>query len=183
MFKQTQGFPYLILFSSRTQTAVYYGIVADAQGNAENIDMAKYPASLGVTIELCAGIVDKSIPFNEIAREEVLEECGYDVQLDRIEEVMTYRYDNNCTQIKFTLNNCIIFYSSGVGASGALQKMYYVEVTDADKASCGGGVDDELIDVVEYTIDAARDMVKQGASNPSPPSCLLGVMWFLSNKV
>lgn len=60
--------------------------------------------------------------------------------------------------------------------------MYYVEVTDADKTSGGGGVDDEIIDVIEYTLDMARDMVKQGANNPSPPSCLLGVMWFLSNK-
>lgn len=73
--------------------AVYYGIVSDANGIVENIDMTKYPASLGITLELCAGIIDKSKPFIEIAREEVLEECGYDVPLERIEEVMTYRYE------------------------------------------------------------------------------------------
>lgn len=55
--------------------------------------MAKYPATLGFTLELCAGIIDKSKPFIEIAREEVLEECGYDVPLERIEEVLTYRYE------------------------------------------------------------------------------------------
>lgn len=80
-----------MLCSHTFVTAVYYAIVSAAQGNVENIDMAKFPASLGVTVELCAGIVDKSLPFNEIAREEVLEECGYDVPIDRIEEVMTYR--------------------------------------------------------------------------------------------
>lgn len=80
-----------MLCSHTFVTAVYYAIVSAAQGNVENIDMAKFPASLGVTVELCAGIVDKSMPFNEIAREEVLEECGYDVPIDRIEEVMTYR--------------------------------------------------------------------------------------------
>lgn len=51
----------------------------------------KYPVSLAFTNELCAGIVDKSKPLIEIAREEILEECGYDVSTERIEHVMTYR--------------------------------------------------------------------------------------------
>lgn len=46
---------------------------------------------MGITIELCAGIVDKEKPWNEIAREEVLEECGYDVPVDRLEEIITFR--------------------------------------------------------------------------------------------
>lgn len=41
---------------------------------------------------------------------------------------------------------------------------------------------DEIIDVVELSIEEAEDMVKQGAKNASPPSCLLGVLWFLINK-
>lgn len=44
-----------------------------------------------MTLELCAGIVDKDLSLVEIAREEVLEECGYDVPVERIEEIMTYR--------------------------------------------------------------------------------------------
>lgn len=51
----------------------------------------KYPVNLAITLELCAGIVDKSKSLREIAQEEVLEECGYHVPLERIEEVMTYR--------------------------------------------------------------------------------------------
>ena len=35
------------------------------------------PGREGVTFELCAGIVDKQISLEEIAREEVLEETGY----------------------------------------------------------------------------------------------------------
>lgn len=42
-------------------------------------------------MELCAGIVDKDKSWIEIAREEVLEECGYDVPVERIEEVLTFR--------------------------------------------------------------------------------------------
>lgn len=60
-------------------------------GNIENVDLNKYPPSLGVTLELCAGIVDKDKSWSEIAREEILEECGYDVPVERVEEVMTYR--------------------------------------------------------------------------------------------
>lgn len=59
--------------------------------SVENIDLEKYPPKIGVTLELCAGIVDKDLSLVEIAREEVLEECGYDVPVERIEEIMTYR--------------------------------------------------------------------------------------------
>ena len=35
------------------------------------------PGSEGVTFELCAGIVDKQVSLEQIAKEEVLEETGY----------------------------------------------------------------------------------------------------------
>lgn len=72
-------------------SAVYHGIVSSSGDSIENIDLEKYPPKIGVTLELCAGIVDKNLSLVEIAREEVLEECGYDVPIDRIEEIMTYR--------------------------------------------------------------------------------------------
>ena len=53
----------------------------------ELIDHNKYPGTLGVTHELCAGIVDKAKPVNEIAREEILEECGYDVPLEKLKRI------------------------------------------------------------------------------------------------
>lgn len=123
----------------------------------------RFPPSLGVTVELCAGIVDKDKTLVEIAAEEVHEECGYLVPVDRIETVLTYR--------------------SGVGTSGSSQTMFYCEVTDADLSSSGGGgVDGEVIEVVEYSMEEARQLVTQGASVTSPPSFLLGVLWFLTNK-
>ncbi|TMW48909.1 hypothetical protein DOY81_006004 [Sarcophaga bullata] len=151
-----------LIFVKQFRPAVFHGIVTTDGGNISNVDLEKYPPSLGVTMELCAGIVDKEKSWKEIAKEEILEECGYEVPLERVEEVMTYR--------------------SGVGSQGSKQTMYYCEVTDADKCSSGGGVDDELIDVVELSIEEAHKMVQQGSVNNSPPSCLLGVMWFLMNK-
>lgn len=50
----------------------------------------KYPAELGITIELCAGIVDKDKSLIQIAKEEVMEECGYDVPLEKIQKVHSW---------------------------------------------------------------------------------------------
>lgn len=55
-------------------------------------------------------------------------------------------------------------------------------MTDDDKVTGGGGVEDEIIDVVELTFDEARALVTKGSRVDSPPSFLLGVLWFLSNK-
>ena len=87
-----------------------------------------YKNNVGDSIELCAGLVDKNMSLIDIAREEVLEECGYDVSVDRIEDVISF--------------------SSSPGRSGAIGNFYYVEVTDADKVSDGGGIHDEDIEVL-----------------------------------
>uniref|UniRef100_A0A8D8MKI8 Uridine diphosphate glucose pyrophosphatase NUDT14 n=1 Tax=Culex pipiens TaxID=7175 RepID=A0A8D8MKI8_CULPI len=153
-----------LVFVKQFRPAVYHGLVsAEAGEDGRSIDMKKFPPSLAVTLELCAGIVDKPIPWVDIAREEVLEECGYDVLSERIEEIMSYR--------------------SGVGTSGSLQTLFYVEVTDEDKVpAAGGGVDDELIEVVEYSLEEARKLTAKGNVLTSPPSFLFGVLWFLTNR-
>jgi len=154
-----------LVFVKQFRPAVYHSILTADPNHANDnhtLNLEKYPARLGVTLELCAGIVDKAKSLNEIAREEVLEECGYNVPIERLEEVMTYR--------------------AGVGTNGSFQTLYYCEVADEDKTTSGGGVDDEIIDVVEFTLDEARELVKQGSNNNSPPSLLFGVLWFLVNK-
>lgn len=82
-----------LIFSSFILEAVYHSLITSDPTNTtpEKIDLEKYPARLAITLELCAGIVDKSKTLREIAQEEVIEECGYNVPLERIEEVMTYR--------------------------------------------------------------------------------------------
>lgn len=78
---------------------------------------------------------------------------------------------------------CFITFRSGVGSSGSMQTLYYCEVTDADKVNGGGGIDDEIIEVFELTLDECREMLKQGSTNNAPPSCLFGISWFLANKL
>ncbi|XP_075007025.1 uridine diphosphate glucose pyrophosphatase NUDT14 isoform X3 [Calonectris borealis] len=50
------------------------------------------PAVVGVTYELCAGIVDKpDLSLEEIACGEVLEECGYRVPVTDLRRITSYR--------------------------------------------------------------------------------------------
>jgi UDP-sugar diphosphatase len=55
------------------------------------IDTSNYPPECGITLELCAGIVDKDLPLEEVARIEVLEECGYDIPIPNLERIISYR--------------------------------------------------------------------------------------------
>ena len=93
----------------------------------------------GMTLELCAGIVDKNLTLREIAKEEIEEECGYSVEIDTIQKITS-------------------FYTS-VGFAGSTQTLYYVEVDDSMKTSEGGGVEGELIEVVEIPTQEAKSFV------------------------
>lgn len=74
-------------------------------------------------------------------------------------------------------------YRSGVGTSASIQTAYYCEVTDNMRVSTGGGTDDELIEVVEMTVEDVKKYVTQKGVVNSPPSFLFGIYWFLLNKV
>lgn len=141
--------------------AVYYGIVSE-DGDPNNIDYEKYPPSIGVTVELCGGKVDKQKSVKEIAQEDVLEECGYNVPLEKIEVVLVYRSD--------------------VGTRSAVQSLFYCEVTDDQKENQGEGVDDESREIAEYSIEEIEARMKPGNIHTSPPSFLFGIVWFLTNK-
>ncbi|GBP22859.1 Uridine diphosphate glucose pyrophosphatase [Eumeta japonica] len=139
--------------------AIYYNSVSKEDRAKSTINTDKYPGSLGVALEMCAGIVDKNKSLDEIAREEVLEECGYNVEASDLSKVMSYR--------------------SGVGVQGSLQTLYYCEVTDDMKTNQGGGVDDEIIDVVEKTIPELEEIVSSPGPVASPPSCLFDLKSFI----
>jgi UDP-sugar diphosphatase len=82
----------------------------------------------GFTYELCAGIVDKEKSLLEIVHEEILEECGFEVPLERIERVTS-------------------FYTA-VGFAGASQTLYFARIDDGMKKHNGGGIDVESIEVI-----------------------------------
>lgn len=93
----------------------------------------------GYMYELCAGIVDKECSIKQIAKEEILEECGYDVPLHNIEKISS-------------------FYTS-VGISGTHQTLYYAQIDESMKVSEGGGIHEEEIEVVYIPLNEAKQFM------------------------
>ena len=116
----------------------------------------------GYTYELCAGIVDKNLTNKEIAKEEILEECGYDVELSKIQKITT-------------------FFTS-VGISGTSQTLYFAKIDDNMKINDGGGIDDEEIEVVYIPQAEAKKFILD-ESYQKTPGLILGFYWFFDNKL
>ncbi|XP_029705648.1 uridine diphosphate glucose pyrophosphatase NUDT14 [Takifugu rubripes] len=121
------------------------------------------PASMGVTYELCAGLVDKpDLSLEEIARQEVLEECGYDVPASRLKRITSYR--------------------SGVGVTGSKQTMFYAEVSDDNCVGAGGGEpgEGELIEVVKVPLHEAMTFAYD-ERKPKTMGVIFSFIWFHNN--
>jgi len=114
----------------------------------------------GVTHELCAGIIDKDKPKVEIVKEEVLEECGYDIDIKSIKEVTS-------------------FYTS-VGISGAKQTLFYAECDESMKVNAGGGLSDEDIEVMYIPLSKAKEFMFD-LTYQKTPGLIMGFYWFFDN--
>jgi len=112
----------------------------------------------GMTVELCAGIVDKKLALVEIAKEEIEEECGFNVAVEKIEKITSFH--------------------TSVGFAGAKQMLYYTEVDESMKVSEGGGVDDEQIDVVYLPLIKAKALIYD-ESIAKTPGLMFAFMWYL----
>lgn len=115
----------------------------------------------GMTIELCAGIVDKELSLAEIVKEEVEEECGYDIPLSNIEKITSFH--------------------TSVGFAGSKQTLYFGEVEESMKVSEGGGVDHEQIEVVHLPIDEAKQFL-YNESIAKTPGLMFAFMWWFERN-
>jgi len=114
----------------------------------------------GVTLELCAGILDKELSLEEIASEEIYEECGFAVEASRLEKITS-------------------FYTS-VGFAGSKQHLYFAEVNEAMRVNEGGGIaGEETIEVIEIPLSKANE-VMYDESIPKTPGLLYAFNWFLA---
>ena len=111
----------------------------------------------GFTYELCAGITDKDKSLIEIAKEEVLEETGYDVPLEKLQKISS-------------------FYTA-VGFAGGRQTLYYAILDDSMKVSDGGGIENENIEVIYLKRDEALDfMFDEKIATTS--GLMFALMWY-----
>eukprot|EP00731_Ephydatia_muelleri_P027828 Em0019g701a len=115
--------------------------------------------ALGCTYEMCAGILDKATSIEQIAREEILEETGYNVPLESIKPI-----------------TCVL---SSVGIAGSRMHIFYTEVTDEMLLSHGGGneCEGEMIEVVHLPLERTTDFVLN-ASEPRSTGLCFALMWF-----
>ena len=77
-----------------------------------------------------------------------------------------------------------LFHSrAGVGISGTVQTLYYVEVTDDMRVSAGGGLveEGELIEVFELPLQSAQTFVWD-QSDLKPAQLIFAFMWFFQTK-
>jgi len=115
----------------------------------------------GLTVELCAGIVDKDLSLKEIAKEEVLEECGYEVSTSDIEKITSV--------------------NSAVGFAGSKQTIFYVEVDEKAHISTGGGIENELIEVIELPVGGVKEFIYD-ESITKTTGLLFALMWWLDRN-
>ncbi|GFO50456.1 GDP-mannose-4,6-dehydratase nudk [Plakobranchus ocellatus] len=138
----------VFVFVRQFRPAIYIATAkTEIRNGVEMIDTEKYPGHIGLTLELCAGIVDKDEPVSTIAKGEILEECGYDVPMEKIKKITSAR--------------------GGVGTSGSVVHLFYAEVTDAMKTGPGGGLasEGEMIEVVEMSVDEGRTLMFDESCN------------------
>ena len=114
------------------------------------------------TYELCAGIVDKEKSLEEIALEEIDEECGYKVELKNIEKITS-------------------FYTN-VGVSGGCQTLFYAKLNESMKIHSGGGINDEEIELMFLPVDDFREFIYD-ESKAKTPGLMFSFFWFIENKL
>ena len=112
----------------------------------------------GYTYELCAGLIDKAgKSIEEIAKEEVFEECGYDLSNRQIVRITSF----------FT----------AVGFAGGEQTLFFAEVDETIHTGKGGGIEDEEIEVVYLPLSEARSFMFD-ETKAKTPGLLFAFMWF-----
>lgn len=109
------------------------------------------------TYELCAGIIDKECSLEQIAKEEIDEECGFDVAVENIQKVTSF----------FT----------NVGVSGAKQHLFYATVDEHMNVHEGGGIHTESIEVVYLDRAEAKAFVYD-ENKAKTPGLMFAFYWF-----
>lgn len=112
------------------------------------------------TYELCAGIIDKDKSLEEIVKEEIDEECGYNVELESIQKITS-------------------FYTN-VGVSGAKQHLFFACIDESMKEHEGGGIHDEQIELFYLPFKESKAFVYD-EEKAKTPGLIFSFYWFFEN--
>ncbi|MFK5927658.1 MAG: NUDIX hydrolase [Desulfuromusa sp.] len=112
------------------------------------------------TYELCAGIVDKKASLKQITKEEINEECGYDVPLEKIKRISSF----------FT----------NVGITGSKQHIFYAAINEAMRVHAGGGIKNEQI-ILEYIPLTEAKTFLFNEDLAKTPGLMFAFYWFFEH--
>lgn len=157
-----------LIYVKQFRPAVYLSTLTSSCTDMSKFSTTDLPKpsnpNVGYTMELCAGLADKEgKTAQQVMQEEISEETGYNVPLESIKFISSFR--------------------GSTGLTGTVQTLYFVEVTDDQKSTQGGGVDDEAIEVLELDVDEVRKTLycrDEDAPLSRPPAMLFGTSWFLN---
>ena len=113
------------------------------------------------TYELCAGLVDKDVSLVQIAKEEIDEECGYEVKIEDIQKVTSF----------FT----------NVGISGGCQHLFFAKINESMKIHQGGVINDEQIELHFLPLEQCDELIFD-ESKAKTPGLMFSFYWFLKNQ-
>lgn len=115
----------------------------------------------GFTYELCAGLMDKDKDPRQTMKEEIFEECGYEVPIENVLQVNEFW--------------------SNVGLSAAKQSLFCCEVTENMKTGEGGGVstENENIEVFYLKFADTEAFIKDQTKIKSTGLCF-ALNWYLN---
>lgn len=113
------------------------------------------------TYELCAGIIDKEISLEEIVKEEIDEECGYEVNVKDIVKITSF----------FT----------NVGVTGSRQHLYFALINSDKQKHGGGGTENEEIFLEYVTLNDAEAFMYD-EQKAKTPGLLFAFEWFLKHQ-
>lgn len=113
--------------------------------------------------ELCAGLVDKEgKSLEQIAQEEILEECGYQIPADRLTPIHAF--------------------FSNIGLSPAKQTLFFATIHKEEKIAQGGGERDENFEPFLLKTSEILDFLKN-PNIPKTTSLAYMLQWFYIEKM
>jgi len=114
------------------------------------------------TYELCAGLLDKGKSEEETAKEELFEEMGIEVEINRLKKI-TKTY-------------------TAVGFAGNSQTIFFVEITNSNIKGKGGGIDGEDIEIISIPIEKIYEFIFD-ETKPKTPGLMFSFMWFINERI
>lgn len=158
-----------LIYVKQFRPAVYLSTLTACTPDLTDFDPSQLQTpvndKVGYTMELCAGLADKKGKTpQEVMQEEIAEETGYNVPLESVKFIASFR--------------------GSTGMSGTMMNLFFTEVTDDQLIpGGGGGLEDEAIEVLELDIEDARKAIycrDEDAPYSRPPAMLFGTCWFMN---